>query len=119
MLRAGGVHWQKLDEEIFSVSHRLPTPYFMDVCADDLKFFQNQVAFGVLDHTWPAEMLIKQERMRVVGGSDACFVCEITDADKNVPPVMANSNPDKFWKSHLHNQINNQYRTIFRGANCD
>lgn len=110
----GGVSWQYLDKETISVCHRLPTVYLADFQEQDLKYFENRIGFGSYDHEWPSDHLINQERMRFVGSSDACFICEITDAGANIPPVQLNQDPNKFWRNVLHNKIDSQFRAIFR-----
>lgn len=109
----GGVAWERLNEKTVSVKHLLPTPYFCDFTGDDLNFFETQLGIGSIDHVWPS-MLIQQGRARYVGSSDACFIVELTDADKNLPPAPAGQDQTKFWKNHPHNIFNHQVRCIFR-----
>lgn len=120
----GGISWKELSTGLYSVCHRLPTVYFADFLENDWDFFWSQVSFGGWDHRWPAENLIRQERQRIVGSSDACMIVEITEADKNVPPdpnpeilkrILANGESDAFWNSHYHNGINRQTSVVFRG----
>ena len=109
----GGVSWEKLDEKTFSVKHLLPTPYFCDFTEDDLTFFETQSGIGCIDHVWPS-LLVQQNRMKYCGSSDACFVVEITERDKNLPPVQRGASTDKFWRNHPHNLFNQQVACIFR-----
>lgn len=109
----GGVSWERLDEKTISVKHLLPTPYFCDFTEDDLKFFETQLGIGSIDHVWPS-MLVQQGRVKYSGSSDACFVVEITDKDKNLPPVQRGQDTSKFWKQHPHNVFNQQIACIFR-----
>lgn len=118
----GGVSWRKLAHNLVSVTHRLPTVYLADFVPSDLTFFQQPhdglpPTFGVWDHGWPGHCLIPSQRQRIVGGSDAAFIVELTDEDKNVPPTL-NGNPfepDAFWRSEPHNAHNRQTCVIFRG----
>lgn len=119
----GGIAWQKLSSNphVVSVQHRLPTVYLANFLPSDYTFFQRPhdglpPTFGVIDHLWPKD-LYKQERIRAVGSSDACFIAEVTREDANVPPfVQMNAHePDAYWRSNYHNQINRQFCTIFRG----
>ncbi len=120
----GGVSWYKLPTQAnaVAVTHRLPTVYLADFLPADLAFFQQPhdnlpPTFGVLDHGWPAECLIDQQRQRLIGSSDACFIIELTDQEKNIPPLM-NANPfeaDAFWRDLKHNRFNRQVHVIFRG----
>lgn len=109
----GGVSWSYLDEKTMAVDHRLPTPYFCDLTEDDLKFFEAQGGIGSYDHVWPS-MLVQQGRMKYVGSSDACFIVELTEADKNLPPAPRGQDQTKFWKENPHNIVCGQIRCIFR-----
>jgi len=113
----GGIAWKKLSPGLFSVTHRLPTVYLADFQSSDFDFYWSQVSFGGWDHRWPAENLIRQERMRFVGSSDAVMVSEVTDWDKNVPPNPKMNAPkdDSYWNNHYHNSINRQFNVIMRG----
>ncbi len=116
----GGVCWRFLDENLYAVTHRLPTPYLINFTPEDIVYFKNQLEFGVLDHAWPGAVLCNLERMRVVGSSDAVFIVEMTEKDKNIPPVeyVRQDEPDAFWRNHPHNKINRQFSIIFRGENA-
>lgn len=113
----GGIAWSKLSDGLWSAQHRLPTVYLADFNETDWDFFWSQVSFGGWDHRWPAENLIRQERQRYVGSSDACYVVEITDWDKNVPPDHQKpvGPDDSYWNWHYHNGINRQVSVILRG----
>lgn len=109
----GGVKWQRLNEKTIAVTHRLPTPYLLDFTEEDLQYFKTQISFGSFDHVYPSDILIPRERQRYVASSDACFICEITERDKNVPPIWQGP-LDGFWRHNLQSQINNQVTAIFR-----
>lgn len=113
----GGISWRYLSENLYSVTHRLPTPYMINFTPEDLVYFRNQLHFGVLDHDWPAECLIDTERQRLVGSSDGAFFVEITEIDSNIPPTSAyhEDEADLFWRKKKHNAINRMTSIIFRG----
>lgn len=115
----GGIAWKELDHGLYSCIHRLPTVYFADFIPQDYDFFWGQVSFGGWDHRWPAENLMRFERQRYVGSSDAAFIVEVTEWDKNVPPEIsqrpAGIAEDSYWNSHYHNGINRQTSVILRG----
>lgn len=114
----GGISWKKLSSGLYSVQHRLPTPYFLGFTESDYSYWWGQVSFGCLDHRFPGENLIRQERQRIVGSSDACFVVEITDHDKNVPPIaegVKTKDPDAYWGDCLHHSVNRLFSVILRG----
>lgn len=110
----GGVVWQRLADNLYSVVHRLPTIYLAEFTEEDLSYFKSQVSFGAFDHVWPGDVLVKRERQRYVASSDSCFIVEITEKDKNVPPIWP-GDVDSFWRSHVHNGINKGIITTFRG----
>ena len=113
----GGVMWRKLSHGLYSVQHRLPTNYLLHFIPSDLQFFEQQICFGAIDHLWPTK-LIKEERERVIGSSDAAFICEVTEAHQNIPPAYpyVNREPDRFWRSAHHNIFFRQVNCIFRGV---
>lgn len=115
----GGVLWRYLDENLYAVTHRLPTPYLINPTPEDITYFNAQIHFGVLDHSWPAACLIETERQRYVGSSDCAFMVELTDAEANIPPTSfyREDEPDQFWRNSAHNKINRMFTVIFRGEN--
>ncbi len=108
-----GVLWQRLDENTVTVTHRLPTPYFMKFTTEDLQYFQTQAGFGHFDHKWPGDILIPRGRQRAITSSDVAFMCEITEAHKNISNMPGPKN--EFWAKNLHNNLNAQYLCTFRG----
>lgn len=111
----GGVRWEELSTDLFSITHHLPTVYLADFTDEDFVYFKTATGFGHWDHMWPSDILIKQGRQRYVGSSDAAFICEITHKEKNIPPVKE-GNTDLFWRSFPHNIQDRQTNVIFRGA---
>lgn len=112
----GGTAWDELAPNLMSITHRLPTPYVCNFIPSDLDYFKLQTGYGVYDHSWPGESLLRQGRMRFIGSSDAAFMCEVTEKDKNVPPIFRGGDPEKFWKTNFHNEINRQFTGIWRKA---
>ncbi len=115
-----GVSWQELEGDLYSITHWLPTVYLAHFNQNDWDFFRKSVNFGVYDHVWPS-MLVKARRQRFIASSEACFIVEITEKDKNVPPVWPGS-VDSFWAletnqpDHEHNSYNRQIVSTFRGG---
>jgi hypothetical protein len=117
----GGVAWKKLDPGLYSVTHRLPTPYFISWHENDWSYWWGQVGFGNLDHRFPGEQLFRQQRWRYAGSSDACFIVEVTDKDKNVPPdtppqiKIPADIAEAYCGDGLHHQMNRLFNVIWRG----
>lgn len=114
----GGVSWREIKRGLYSVQHRLPTNYLLDFNKSDLKFYKEQISFGVLDHVWPSN-LIGEQRERYIASSDQAFLVEITERENNVPPTYPTNKrePDRFWRSAPHNQIFRQFPSTFREVN--
>lgn len=115
----GGIAWTRVSDTLFSVQHRLPTPYLMSFDVTDWNFWWSTVSFGALDHTWPGDRLYRQERFRLVGSSDACMILEVTDKDKNVPPIvqkeaLENELGDAYSGDGIHHSINRLFNVIWR-----
>lgn len=119
----GGISWQRLANGAVSVSHKLPTPYLINWTKEDLDHFSKETpgkyppVFGEIDHTWPGALVANTGRARLVGSSQSCFIVEVTDADKNIPPLQPvnHLDPAHFWRNALHNHIFGQTSIIFGG----
>ena len=96
-----GVFWRFLSRKesnipganLALVEHHMPSPFLVNFLPEDYAFFSlwkgvTPPAFGEWDHNWPTE-LIKAGRLRYIGSSDAATMVEITEKDKNVPPICA------------------------------
>lgn len=118
----GGIYWKLRPNGVISIQHHLPTPYVINWTNEDLAFFsrtnppgQWPPVFGEIDHTWPAT-LFNGERARVLGSSDDAFICEVTDPEANVPPLMNydSDTPDRFWRGAFHNKVLKQFCITLR-----
>lgn len=110
----GGVRWEYVNEKVISVNHRLPSPFLMSFTTEDLQYFKSQVSFGSFDHIWPDNILIPRGRLRYITSSDQAFIAEVTEKDKNVPPIQAGANPDLFWRANGQDHFNKQILATFR-----
>ncbi len=116
----GGVSWRQLRKGLYAVTHRLPTCYLANIDASDVEWFGRQWETGAYDHTFPAT-LVKKQRQRTIGSSDAAFIVELTRENENIPicqPTDPNE-PDRFWRDLDHNYVARSQVTIFRGASAD
>jgi hypothetical protein len=114
--RHGGFAIQRIgNENLWAMTHRLPTPFIVNMQADDLPFLK---IFGAYDHSWPSK-LIKEKRYKYVGSSDVFFAVELTQADMN----SVNMLPDSLWNDESdqrdkHNEVNRNFLPILRGENA-
>jgi len=111
----GGVEWEKLGPNLYSVNHRLPAPYLINFTKEDLDYFESAQTFNSLDHFWPGDILVPRGRQRYVGSSDACFLIEPTEEENNIPNLLDYAVPGGFCRNLEHNKMNAQIRAIFRG----
>ncbi len=109
-----GVCWQKIEDHIVSVVHRLPTPYLIYFDKEDLDYFKIQGGFGHFDHRWPGDILLHRKRQRYITSSDVAFMIEFTEPHKNISNMAGDKND--FWQKHFHNEINKQFLITFRAG---
>lgn len=112
---SGGVSWRTVAPGLHVATHLLPSPCYVNFTARDRVWFQKRGEFGAWDHIWPAE-LVNDERQRVIGSSDVAVWVELTDPEKNVPP-LARSNPlepDSFARDMAHNRVNRNTYVVLR-----
>ena len=109
-----GTAWRRLDKGLYAVIHRLPTPYLVRPLPKDLEYFHGDERLGLWDHRWP-EMLVKDQRQRVIGSSDGAFIVELTDPNVNHPPLKSlDFSPDRYRGNMLHHQVNRNMVSIWR-----
>lgn len=116
----GGVLWQKIAPNLYSVQHRLPTVYLSSFTSKDVMFFRQphggyEPVYGLWDHVWPA-LLVQDERQRTPGSSDVACIVEVTKEELNIPPptVPNAAEPDAFWQREFHHRMNRQFSYIMR-----
>lgn len=116
----GGIAWERVNEKLCLVQHRLPTIYVANFVEQDAQFFREshdgtEPVYGAWDHLWPMK-LVREERQRMPGSSDVAFMLEVTKADQNVPALVEQKpgEPDAFWRNALHNQHNRQFLFTLR-----
>lgn len=114
---AGGVSWRKVSENIFAVTHLLPTPFYIDPAPSDGEWFRQYGMPGAFDHLWPGK-LVDEGRQRYVASSDAAFAVEITEDDKNLPVLypVDPTNPTNYLGNQKHNHVNRNTVCVFRSA---
>lgn len=111
----GGVTWWRAGD-VIQGTHVLPSPYLLNFTNEDLQYFRSAISFGHFDHMFPGDILIPRGRQRYLTSSDSAFMVEITDPDKNVPPIIENQPKTGFWRDNLHNKSNAQVIFTFKGV---
>lgn len=111
----GGVVWNKISDNLYAVQHRLPSCFLANLEESDIVWLKSSGFAGGWDHIWPSK-LVREERQRIIGSSDACFVAEMTPRDENHPPLNPKDEyePDRYSGSADHNRVNRNLVSIFR-----
>lgn len=118
----GGISWKKINNTV-AVRHRLPAPFFANFEKSDLDFFNakhdhpHTGTFALWDHYWQSH-LFKEKRFRYIGSSDLALMLEVTESHANIPPSnpLEKTNRDEYCNHWLHNDICQQFLTVFRGV---
>lgn len=122
-----GLSWRFIDRKsLITVQHQMPSPFLCNFTQSDYDEFARwkgplPPAFGEIDHNFPTK-LINEGRLRYLGSSDIAFMVEITEADKNIPPLKSAKIPhDRFFRNEInlatpenHLKIQKQFISIFR-----
>lgn len=120
-LYLSAINIKQLTKKMWAVEHFMPSPFYVNFLESDKRVFgewhdRKPPAFGTWDHNWPT-YLLEQGRLRYIGSSDAAVMLEITDDDKNVPPINKPDDPkNQFFRKGFHNNIQRQFVSIFRGS---
>ena len=114
---AGGISIRKLNNNAYSVIHNLPSVWVANFVADDLKLFLS-MGQPKLDSGW-LRVLLRHNRLKVVGSSDLFFCVERTANTLNVPAMgQGLLNNDSFLtrgERYLHSYVFNSYCSVWRG----
>lgn len=109
-----GTAWREISPNLYAVTMRIPTPYFIRPLARDVETLE-AAGSGGWDHKWP-QSLIREQRHRIVGSSDGAFMVELSPL--NLPQGKTRDinwdEPDEYSGKLLHHQINRNTVTIWR-----
>ncbi|MQF67084.1 hypothetical protein FIM07_01410 [SAR202 cluster bacterium AD-802-F09_MRT_200m] len=113
----GGISIRRINETTYSVVHNGPTPYLANFVKDDLKYFESSGSSW--DNRWP-RLLLRQNRLKVVGSSDSFFCVEITPDDgRHLTNFQSGSlNNDRYLakgQRMLHNYVHNSFCCVWKG----
>jgi len=113
----GGVSIRNINESSYAVIFNLPSIWLANLVKSDLKFLEGPLFLW--DQRWP-RLLLRHNRLKVVGSSDLFFALELTHDDLNVPTIGNGLlNNDKFQTRHqryLHHYVSNSFCTVWRGT---
>jgi hypothetical protein len=111
----GGVSWKQTADNLYSVTHLLPTPFLIHPHPSDSEWFRLYGGPGTFDHHWPAK-IVDEGRQRFIGSSDGAFAVEITNENENLPPMYPTdpNNPSQYSCTNKHNHVNRNTVVIFR-----
>ena len=106
---------RKITDNLWAVTHRIPTIYLARAIPSDIEFFEKKKIYGEWDWGW-GEVLTQQNRYRVIGSSDMFFGAEITPKDRNNAHVMKGCQwNDDGSNRRQHSFINRNFITTLRG----
>ena len=112
-----GLSIRKINESTYSIIHNLPTVYLANFVADDLEHFTR--SWASWDRRWP-RLLMRHNRLKVVGSSDLFFCVELTKNDRpgRIRKQSGLLNNDKLIKQerYLHNYVCNSFCCVWRGS---
>jgi hypothetical protein len=110
----GGVAWREIDQDLYAVTVRIPTTYFVRPRSADVEFLKT-CKEGGWDHTWPAQ-LVEEQRHRLIGSSDAAFMVELTELKRNgaLPRAARIDEPDAYKFNLDHHRTNRNSLVIWR-----
>ena len=118
----GSISIRKINCNTFSVIHNEQSVYVANFVPSDLKYFQTRGSHR--DHYWP-RLLLRHNRLKVVGSSDLFFCVEPLQKDVRVPIMESGRlNNDKFQTKRdrfLHQYVYNSFCCVWRGreGSCD
>lgn len=111
-----GVAIQKIAENLYAITHRLPTVYLARFTEGDLRFFTRQrTSFEDWDHVWPSR-LIAQRRFKLIGSSDLFFAVEATEPALRICSKLNGSrgNDDYHEARYFHKELNRNFSVVLR-----
>ena len=116
----GGLSIRKITDNMYTVIHNLPMIWVANFTKDDLRFFKTPWSTwdDRWDHRW-ANLLLRQNRLKVAGSSDFFFCVEpMSDRHRALPMEKGLLNNDKFQtrrQRRLHNYVFNSFCSVWRG----
>ena len=108
-----GISVRKINDNVYSMVHNLPTVYLAKFTARDLHFWNNMPVWGNWDRAW-LRMLFLENRVKVIGGSALGFCVELTEKESNKPERVPNLQyNDKYFINDVHNMgFNRMYFSL-------
>lgn len=112
-----GMSWRRLSEDLYAITGRLPSAFFMQPTRRDVKWMLDRPKFGNYDHQF-AKTLVDAQRQRVIGSSDAAFAVEVTPLVTGVAELTDTDprEPDRFIQDLSHYAVNRNVLAIWRAG---
>jgi len=111
-----GISIRKINCNTYSVIHNEQSVFVANFIPSDLKYFQTRGSHR--DHNWP-RLLLRHNRLKVVGSSDLFFCVEPNRKDVRVPIMESGRlNNDKFQTRrtrYLQQYVYNSFCCVWRG----
>ncbi|VAW70952.1 hypothetical protein MNBD_GAMMA12-2429 [hydrothermal vent metagenome] len=107
-----GVSIRKINDELYSVIHNLPTTYVVYPLEEDYQFFKRKGDFNQWDREW-LQLLVKKNRIKISGASDQFFCVELTSKDekaKTKPGLKGNDIAGNSFQNRICNMVNVTWR---------
>jgi hypothetical protein len=111
----GGVSWRRLGEGLYGVTCNTPTIFLARLIPEDVAVLK-KAGDGAWDHIWPTT-LMKEQRQRLIGSSDAAFVVELTHPRSHVPDLRRKppGAPYTYRHDRDHHKVNRNTVSVWRG----
>lgn len=112
-----GLSIRKINDSTYSVIHNLPTVYLANFVTDDLEQFTS--SWASWDRRWP-RLLMRHNRLKVVGSSDLFFCVELTKNDRlgRIRKQSGLLDNDKVIKQerYLNSYVCNSFCCVWKGS---
>jgi len=112
-----GLSLRLLNDNSYAVVINTPSPFIMSVKMEDIIFFKLCPSYNHVDKLW-TRMLVRNNRIKVVGSSDLAFCVELTGLEKERELKENSLFNDKFgypgqrYASHF---VYNSFYSFWRG----
>lgn len=108
-----GISIQEMNNNLYSVTHRLPAIWLANFIKKDLKLLSKN--FSNYDHKWPSD-LMSEKRFKLVGSSDLFYAVELTKSNSHLCKLEPHPGNDDYQSDTVpHKEINRNFVVVLRG----